>query len=368
MTMHNPNNERVKRQYFIFLKEARQHNEATVDAVAKAIARFEMDTKYRDFRAFHFEQAVAFKRRLADQESQSTGEKLSQATRYSTLAALKKFFQWLAEQPGFKSRLTYTDAAYFNLSKKETRVATARRARGYPTLEQVKHVIGGMPAKSELEMRNRALVAFTLLTGARDGAIASFKLKHVDMIENRLYQDARQVKTKFSKTFDTFFFPVGDDIRAIFAGWVSYLRVERLWGTEDPLFPATLTAIGANNQFEAIGIKREHWNTAGPIRGIFRVAFEAAGLQYFNPHSFRKTLVQLGLTTCQTAEMLKAWSQNLGHEDVMTTFHSYGEVGTRRQSEIMRDLATPPRIEVANLGALAKAVAQQLREADGYVP
>jgi hypothetical protein len=31
-----------------------------VDAVAKALARFEVDPRHRDFKAFHFEQAIAF--------------------------------------------------------------------------------------------------------------------------------------------------------------------------------------------------------------------------------------------------------------------------------------------------------------------
>ncbi len=70
-----------------------------------------------------------------------------------------------------------------------------------------------MPSETEIERRNRALVAFTLLTGARDSAIASMKLKHVDLIAGCVHQDAREVKTKFSKTFTTFFFPVGDEIR-----------------------------------------------------------------------------------------------------------------------------------------------------------
>ena len=63
------------------------------------------------------------------------------------------------------------------------------------------------------------------------------KLKHVDLIANSVHQDAREVNTKFSKTFTTFFFPVGDEIRRIVAEWVSYLREEKLWGNDDPLFP-----------------------------------------------------------------------------------------------------------------------------------
>ena len=153
MVEHNANNERIKRQYFVFLKEAKRHSEATVDAVAKALARFEGYSKFRDFKAFHTDLAVAFKKHLAEQDSKVTGEKLSKATLHATLAELKRFFQWLAGQPGYKSRLKYSDAEFFNLSDKETRIATAQREKKFPTLEQVKHVIGAMPSNSEIEQR-----------------------------------------------------------------------------------------------------------------------------------------------------------------------------------------------------------------------
>jgi len=102
-----------------------------------------------------------------------------------------------------------------------------------------------MPAGTDIERRNRALTAFTILTGARDSAIASMKLKHVDIIAGSINQDAREVKTKFSKTFNTFFFPVGEEIRGILVEWVSYLRDEKLWGNDDPLFPATCIGPGS---------------------------------------------------------------------------------------------------------------------------
>ena len=97
MAMHNANNGRIKRRYFVFLKEAKQQSEDSVDAVAKALARFAAVTRYRDFKAFHFEQAVAFKRHLTEQTSPATGGKLSKATLRATLAHLKRFFQWLAD-------------------------------------------------------------------------------------------------------------------------------------------------------------------------------------------------------------------------------------------------------------------------------
>lgn len=361
MTKHNAENERIKRKYFAYLKEAKRHSEPTVDAVAKALARFEGYTRHKDFKAFHFEQAVAFKKHLAEQKAQQSGENLSKATLHSTLTQLKRFFQWLAWQPGYKSRYQYSDAEYFNLSDKETRIATAQREQKAPTLKQVRHVIATMPTSTDIERRNRALVAFALLTGARDSAIASMRLKHVDLAADCVYQDAREVNTKFSKTFDTFFFPVGDEIREIVAEWVTYLREEKLWGNDDPLFPATRVEHGASRQFEVVGLDRKCWSNATPIRTVFRDAFAAAGLPYFNPHSFRNTLVRLGQERCSTPEQFKAWSQNLGHEKVMTTFTSYGEVGCQRQGKIIRDLAAPQQPVQPDVSALAKALAHEMR-------
>jgi integrase/recombinase XerD len=361
MNTHNPNNERIKRRYFASLKEAKRHSEATVDAVAKALARFETDATFRDFKGFHVEQAIALKKHLAEQDSQATGKKLSKATLHATPSHLKRFFQWLPDQPGYKSRVSYSDAEYFNLSDKDTRVATARREKTFPTMEQIKHVIAGMPQDSDIERRNRALIAFTLLTGARDSAIASMSLKHVDLKSGSVYQDAREVNTKFSKTFTTFFFPVGDDILRIVADWIIYLRQVKLWSNSDPIFPATNMIVGADRHFETAGLKRERWSSAAPIRAIFREAFQAAGLPYFNPHSLRNTLVQLGEAMCQTPEHFKAWGQNLGHDGVLTTFYSYGEVGSQRQGEIIRSLPEFGRLIPTDVTELVRVVARELR-------
>jgi len=334
-----------------------------VDAAAKALHRFEEYTRFRDFKAFHFEQAVAFKRHLAQQKGQKSGEKLSKATLHTTLTQLKRFFEWLAIQPGYKSHFEYTDAQYFNLSEKDARVATAKREQRVPTLEQIKHVIQTMPNITEIERRNRALIAFTLLTGARDSAIASMKLKHIDLIAGRVHQDAREVKTKFSKTFVTYFFPVGDEVLKIVTDWVGYLRNEKLWGNDDPLFPATRIALNAELQFAADGLERKHWSSASPIRSIFKEAFERAGLPYSNPHSFRNTLVRLGQTLCKSAEEYKAWSQNLGHEQVLTTFMNYGSVTGDRQGEILRGLANPQQgATVLDVDIIAEAVVLKMQE------
>jgi integrase len=87
----------------------------------------------------------------------------------------------------------------------------------------------------------------------------------------------------------------------------------------------------------------------------FADAFAAAGLPYFNPHSFRKTLALLGEQKCSTPEEFKAWSQNLGHEKVLTTLTSYGQVDRNRQRDIIRKLWAPKSND-AHLIEVGKAV------------
>ena len=244
--------------------------------------------------------------------------------------------------------------------EKDTRIAKATHERPVPTTEQIRGVLAALPHATDIERRNRALLAFALLTGARDGALASLKLKHVDLTAANVVQDAREVNTKFSKSFTTWFFPVGDDVCSIVEEWVTYLREQKLWGGDDPLFPATEVVNGTSLKFEAAGLARRHWSNAGPIRSIFREAFSLAGLPYFNPHSFRKTLAQLGERLCRTPEELKAWSQNLGHEDVMTTLRSYGEVPSTRQAEIIKNLRQPSDTDMDAAAAL-KAVEAIIR-------
>ena len=361
MAKHNAANERIKRDYFQYLREAKRRNEASVDAAAKALARFDEANGNKDFKKFHREQAVAFKAKLDKQTTARTGERLSRATVHSTLSALRAFFIWLADRPGYKSRIAYSDADYFNLSEKDVRVASARREKPVPTLEQIHYVITTMPHASDIERRNRALVAFTLLTGARDGALASLKLKHVDLAQGVLHQDARDVKTKFSKTFDTWFFPVGGDVLGIVTDWITHLRGPLLRSDGDALFPTTKRGIGPDGGFVSVGLERHGWTTSEPVRRIFREAFEAAGLPYFPPHSFRHTLARLGEQRCQTPEQFKSWSQNLGHDDVLTTFTSYGAIPSHRQAELIRGLGiTKPggNVDPALLAKLADVVGQ----------
>jgi hypothetical protein len=73
MIKRNPENERIKRRYLLYLRDAKGRDQASVDAAASAIERFEDYVKRRDFRSFHIEQARGFKAQLVTATNGRTG-------------------------------------------------------------------------------------------------------------------------------------------------------------------------------------------------------------------------------------------------------------------------------------------------------
>ena len=201
MGRHHPKNERIKRQYLGYLEEAKRMSPKSADQVAAAIAVFEVSTGYRDFAQFHVEQARCFKRQLIEVDAK-TNRPLAKATVYSRLMALKGFFHWLAGQPRYRSRISYSDADYFNPSANDGRIATARRDRPVPTLEQIRYMLSTMATGTSIERRDRALVAFVLLSGARDDAVASLCIRHVDVERRAIFQDARTAYQEPQNLYD----------------------------------------------------------------------------------------------------------------------------------------------------------------------
>ena len=79
-------------------------------------------------------------------------------------------------------------------------------------------------------------------------------------------------------------------------------------------------------------------------------------MPYFHPHRFRKTQARLGEQICRTPEEFKAWSQNLGHKKVRTTFSSYGDETPNRQGEIIHALGQPVPAQDDALAMIRKIV------------
>jgi integrase/recombinase XerD len=347
MAKYSPLNERLKKQYEETLLHENYREHRTADAIWKALNLYEEYTGKKDFPTFNADQAKGFKRWLSKQEN-AKGESLSLATVPRILKILRDFFNWLAIHPQYIRKIDRRAIAYLRLSDNDERAGRATKEKPVPTVEEVRKVLLAMPYNTAVEKRDRAAIAFTALTGVRDAALISLKMKDVDKAKKEIWQDPKHVRTKNRKAISTTFMLFDPLWQEIVLDWLDYAENELHLKPNDPLFPKT--EVKSNPQtlaFEVIGLSREHWANATPIRHIFREGFKLAGLPYYNPHSFRKMIAVWALENCSQSEF-KAISQNLGHEHAMTTYNSYGTLSDHQRRKVISGIGTG-KTELSNV-------------------
>ncbi len=359
--MANLKNEKVKRSYFQWLREAKGFQESTIVTKERDISRWEEFTKHEDFGRFSAKKAVDFKRHL--EEVQGGGRKLSPNTRYHCLQHLRSFFQWLSTQQGYKSKVTAAAISYLALDRKTVQALSSPAPVKYPSLEYVKRLTASIEPVDEIAQRDRALIAFLFLSGMRDKAVATLPLGCFDSGRLAIQQrPAQGVDTKFGKSFDSYLVPFDQELVDHVIGWARFLKEMKLFGSTNPLFPRTKVRQGDGVfSFERQGIEPVFWRGTGAIRHILRTRAEAAGLDYYYPHSYRHAHVHLALQYVQTGEQLRAVSQNLGHENIGTTLTSYGKLDQFRVADVIRSLDFSAKTDQTLTEAEARALDKLLR-------
>ncbi len=348
-------NEIVKRKFFTYLKDAQGFSDISVQCIEKALWLWDEFTGNADYGSFGEKQAVGFKEWLKNKKKNRSETLVSLSYCYDNFRYLRTFFSWLAEQPGYKSKISPVDIHYLNLSKKEARMAIMPKPKKLPSLEDVKKVIETIQPKNEIDRRDRALLSLTLLTGARISALGSLPLESFDEKRMTIDQNPKlNVRTKFSKRIVTALMPFPyKEACDYFVDWARYLRDVKGFGPSDPLFPATKVENGreslgyySNGEVEPV-----FWKSGSSLRKIFEKRFDNAGLPYYHPHTFRHLLVKEISKLPLTEEQKKAISQNLGHEHVGTTFgtYGYGAIGEDRQIELIRTMSLEKTDAGANL-------------------
>lgn len=350
----NPENERIKRRYFDFLKEGEGLQPVTIDHTSRAIVEYERSTGWRDFKTFSRTDAIAFRKSLLAGGGKQKAMASSRSTVHSKLLRVEKFHRWLAGEPGFRSRIRYPDVECFSLSLKDQRIAHRRtKEQPTPSLAQVLAAISAMRSGTDVELRDRAILVCLTLTASRVKALTTLQLKHIRRDALGIDFDASDVETKFGKTFTSFFAPFGDQYRQMLLDYAHHLRTLG-WGDEDPLFPKTRQTVDAGRSFVIAGLTKEPWKDTDAARRVCRRGFAVASLPYYSPQAIRRMVIREGEKRCRSVEEFKAWSQNVAHEDTLTTFRNYGEVPFQRQAELVRQLGSEEhkRSELAELRRL----------------
>jgi len=336
-------NEVIKRKFFGYVRNSKGFSEKTIECYEKAIWLWEDFLHKGDFVGFNKTVAERFKDWLKAKKKANSQQEVGVSYRYDILRYLKFFFGWLSKQKGYK-KIDQTAIDYLNLSKAEVKIATQPRKVEIPSLEDIKAVIECIKGSSEIEMRDKALISLMFLTGARISAVRTLPMK--SFIKNKLVIDqdpTSGVKTKFSKRIITPLISyLYKEAINYFLEWFNHLEEKRGFKHDDPIFPATKIENGTENlSFYNTGqVEPIFWKSSSSPSKIIEKRFEQAGIKHYKPHSIRHSLIKRLSTLPLTEEQKKAISQSLGHEDVRTTFGSYGygKIEEDRQIEIIRNI------------------------------
>lgn len=335
---NNVKNEKIKRRFFRFMKEAEGYSETTINSIEKAIWLYEDYTKHEDYGKFNSSKAIGFKNSLLGRKHK--GKPVSSRTVYHYLRYLTKFFVWLSGQPGYKSKIQADNISYLSLDKKKVREILSPKPVKFPTLEYVMELTKSFKINTEIDQRDRALIAFLLLSGMRHGAIISLPLGCFDRDNFEIKQDhGKGVNTKFGKSFNSTLFRFNDDLLNYVIDWAKYLEKRKLFNSANPLFPRNkIEQIPGGLAFTSRDVEPEFWRATNRLNEILKNRAKQADLEYYRPHSFRHAAVHLALKNCQNAEQIKAVSQNFGHEFIATTMTNYGNLDSFRVKEIIDNM------------------------------
>lgn len=324
-------NVKMIRMFIVMLVEALGLGEESVRKFRRAIALWSEFTKDANFKSFNGKIALQFKRWLKNRKYR--GKQVSPGTINSVLYQLKRFFQWLSMQPGYKSKIKLSDLEYLNLSRKERKMLGDTSRVKYPTLEQVTQICMNREIKTIIDEMWQALIAWLICSGMRISAIASLAIGCFDPDTLCVDQDPKRgVKTKYSKHIITYLFNFDADLIEIIRNWHKRL-IDLGYGYGQPLFPAAELNRTDGMSFAKPVELSCNFLTSNRLREIIKQCTIEAGVEYFHPHAFRHATIALARKNAKNIEQLKAISQCLGHELISTTFSIYGNLSPEQVHE-----------------------------------
>jgi len=217
----------------------------------------------------------------------SLSDQYSEESRYAHVRALHTFWRWCAAEYSITNPMV--NIKY----PKQPGAKLPRRAAS----DDIARVFASLTGSGAQEVRDRALLAFMVDTGARAGGVVRLRLVDLDLGQRRAY-----VREKGAKWRPVFF---GVETSALLAAWLLMHdgRAETVFynirrGT--PLTPN------------------------GLLQLCYRLGRDAGVSGNFHPHALRHHFAEALLTHGADSGIL---AQILGHADVDTTIRQYGMLG-----------------------------------------
>ncbi len=322
----SPKNERLKYEYSIHKKRVGRRDEKTIIETLKCLREFETFIKFEGFETYDKMLADKYINYLFDQ-------KYSLSFINSAIRELKEFLFWLERKKGYRSKINYEDIDYLNISDNQRRMAKSPEYKKSHSYEDIISTIRKMPTNSLIEKRNQAIISLNALASLRVSELRTVKLKNVITEDGKyfIYVNPKDMSVKGAKTRYADFVALPSDILDIVLEWKAFL-VKSGFSSKDPLFPKIPNSFNQLNLLES-NLTHEEIKSNSVLHEIFKKAFVGTGLEYIEPHSFRRTRAKFAQK--QSPEYLNATRQALGHSSIDTTLSSYGDLAICDQRDII---------------------------------
>ena len=313
---------------------AGRYDPKTVQAHLVSIRHFEQFVGGRSFEKVSPKDVGAYRDHLVEIRSfPKENGGLSNSTVRHRASHLAGFFRWLRGQSGYR-RLSSSIPDYFAMPRSASAQPLEKEGRAFPSMQNAWRMVELMPTRTIMQRRDRAMVAFAFTSGLRAGALTSLRMKHLNLQEQTVVQDANDMRAKNGKSYKASWFPRTDEFQKVFLHWVQELA-QLDFQAEDAIFPE---AKYLTHRLPDVPVVAP-LGSSMVLQTAFLRASEPLG-QRFSPHSARHTLKALGAQICRTQEERKAWSMNLGHSDEQITERHYGKMSASQSRSIIAGLSS----------------------------
>ncbi len=345
-TKYNKNNEIIKYQFFKELTHSgKKDNEEprdqkTVLQYVNAIHEFEVATNFKDFKKFNQDLAILFKDYLSDKKSKVTKDHISKSLYVHYLKYVKEFFEWLVANNNEYSHIKKSDINFFKSSQNDKNTALSTKFQESYLISEILSTIRRMPASTENEMRDKAMLSLAFLTTPRISALQTCRMQSIKFFKEydtwAFEQDPKLVTTKKRKYILSFFIGNVQDIVDNVINWQKYLT-EKGFKNKDYLFPQINSSFTIDGK-PTFTLSKNKINSDSWIRqNVFKKSFEKNSLKYINPHNFRHTMARAMKKLPNGVDLSIALAENDGQKNGMSVLHSsYGGDYNNDRAKLMK--------------------------------
>ena len=336
----NENNENIKIKYEKYLTKGKTEKvkPSTAKEKIRSIRFYEECFKFEDFNLFDEQHGMDFYDYL------KADEKSGVKARIKHLKNVKEFFEWYYKI--FRKMNMYKhpelDHALNTLEPSIEDIRLNRRTTyaDYPTDKEIQKLMD-LPIENIVDRRNRALIAYMLLTGARIKAVATLTIDLIDMDKLLVKQDPLDgTHTKMDKLIYTRFMILDPKYLDYLTEWIVYVK-SKISDKKAFLFPKVSNyTSGAKITNEIVDSKK--YNI------IIKKMCDKAQIRDYHPHSFRHYMINKGFQMAHTGKELKALSQNVGHWEIETILEQYANMPPEIYSKVIGNMFENKRPDLSS--------------------